>query len=275
MTFCLLHVTLDPVLKRYFVNFLNMLCQFVKSLVIEMPRLIGQQRMCSNVPSSTPEEYFRHCVFLPFFEAFTEQIDETFVKHKSILTKFEILFSSSLSLLPGKDDENAMRILCKSYSSHVGDSVLSAVGEIYLWYSKLQKLEKCPMSPLEGLESCPGGIFSVTQKLLQIMATLPVAASTSERSFSTLRCLESYLRSTIGALRLDGLAFQNIHREVPLSPEEILGESATKPRRLGCSCRMSHPRTHHCYKDLLENTNCGCCLLNNGFTPSSTKCACL
>ncbi|KAL1481574.1 hypothetical protein MTO96_034376 [Rhipicephalus appendiculatus] len=91
--------------------------------------------MRSNVPSSTPEEYFRRCVFLPFLEAFTEQVDERFVKHRSILAQFEVL-PSSLSLLPSKDDENAMRILCESYHSDVGDSVSSAVGELHLWYRK-------------------------------------------------------------------------------------------------------------------------------------------
>lgn len=201
-------------------------------LVIEMPRIVGQQRMRSNVPSSTPEEYFRRCVFLPFLEAFTEQIDERFVKHKSILTQFKVLLPSSLSLLPSKDDENAMRILCESYHSDVGDSVSSAVGELHLWYRKLQRLEKRPMGPLEALQSCPPGIFPVIRKLLQIMATLPVTTSTSERSFSTLRRLKTYLRNTTGALRLNGLALLNIHREVPLSPEEILDELATKPRRL-------------------------------------------
>uniref|UniRef100_L7LXZ9 Putative 52 kDa repressor of the inhibitor of the protein n=1 Tax=Rhipicephalus pulchellus TaxID=72859 RepID=L7LXZ9_RHIPC len=125
-----------------------------------------------------------------------------------------------------------MRILCESCHSDVGDSVSSAVGELRLWYRKLERLEKRRMGPLEAPESCPAGIFPVIRKLLQIMATLPVTTSTSERSFSTLRRLKTYLRNTTGALRLNGLALLNIHREVPLSPEEILDELATKPRRL-------------------------------------------
>lgn len=78
------------------------------------------------------------------------------MKHKSILNKFKTLLLSSLSMLRSKIDENAMRILYESYSCDVGDSVLSAVGELYLWYSELQQLQKRTMGPLEP---CPGGIF--------------------------------------------------------------------------------------------------------------------
>lgn len=61
-------------------------------LVIEMPRLVGQQRMRSNVPSSTPQEYLCRCVLLPFLEAFTEQINEKFLKHKAFLLNLKLCF---------------------------------------------------------------------------------------------------------------------------------------------------------------------------------------
>jgi len=48
--------------------------------------------------------------------------------------------------------------------------------------------------------------------LLTILATLPVTTVTTERSFSTLRRLKTYLRNNIGQDRLTGLALINIYR---------------------------------------------------------------
>ncbi|KAH7932598.1 hypothetical protein HPB52_024277 [Rhipicephalus sanguineus] len=110
--------------------------------------------MRSNVPSSTPEEYF--VVVFSF--------------HFSKLSQNK---SMRDSLLPSNDDENAMRILCESYHSDVGDFVSSAVWELHLWYRKLQRLEKRPMGPLKALESCPPGSFwlgsEYHQEIIHIM----------------------------------------------------------------------------------------------------------
>ncbi|KAE9528193.1 hypothetical protein AGLY_012615 [Aphis glycines] len=58
------------------------------------------------------------------------------------------------------------------------------------------------------------GEFLVWLKLLVILAIFPVTTSASERSFSTLCILKSYLRNTVGENRLNGLALMNIHRYI-------------------------------------------------------------
>jgi len=48
----------------------------------------------------------------------------------------------------------------------------------------------------------------------QLFVTLPLTSATAERSFSTMRRLKSYLKSTIGESRLnDGLAQISINRD--------------------------------------------------------------
>lgn len=48
--------------------------------------------------------------------------------------------------------------------------------------------------------------------LLQLIATLPVTTATKERSFSALKYLKTYLRSTMNQTRLNGLALLYVHR---------------------------------------------------------------
>jgi hypothetical protein len=64
------------------------------------------------------------------------------------------------------------------------------------------------------------------------MATLPVTTCSSERSFSSLRRLKTYLRNTIGEDRLNGLALLNIHRDIKVDPKQVIAELCSTRRRL-------------------------------------------
>ena len=58
-------------------------------------------------------------------------------------------------------------------------------------------------------------------RLLHIGTILPVSIASSERSFSSLRRIKTYLRNKIGEDRLNGLALLNRHRDVDMTPEEV------------------------------------------------------
>ena len=56
-------------------------------------------------------------------------------------------------------------------------------------------------------------MFNQVNKLLHIVLTIPVTTSTAERSFSTLRRLKTYLRSTMSQTRLNHLMLLHIHKD--------------------------------------------------------------
>ncbi|CAF4875906.1 unnamed protein product, partial [Rotaria socialis] len=64
----------------------------------------------------------------------------------------------------------------------------------------------------------------VMNKLFKILWTIPVNTCEYERSFSTLRRIKTYLRSTTGEDRLSGLALLNIEREAEIDYDEIIKE---------------------------------------------------
>ena len=55
--------------------------------------------------------------------------------------------------------------------------------------------------------------FSETLKLTQIALTTPMATAESERCFSTLKRIKSFLRSRMGQDRLNALAMLSIERD--------------------------------------------------------------
>uniref|UniRef100_A0A8C5H9P6 HAT C-terminal dimerisation domain-containing protein n=1 Tax=Gouania willdenowi TaxID=441366 RepID=A0A8C5H9P6_GOUWI len=52
--------------------------------------------------------------------------------------------------------------------------------------------------------------------------TLPVTTCSCERSFSALRWLKNWLRSSMGNNRLSGLAMMHMHKNRALDPEQVL-----------------------------------------------------
>ena len=56
-------------------------------------------------------------------------------------------------------------------------------------------------------------MFPVLGKMLKIFCCLPINSCEAERSFSALRRVKSYLRTTMGQSRLRNLAIMNIERK--------------------------------------------------------------
>ena len=54
-------------------------------------------------------------------------------------------------------------------------------------------------------------VFPNVRKMLIRLMVLPVTSCEAERSFSTLRRVKTYLRSTMAQDRLTGLALMNVH----------------------------------------------------------------
>ena len=61
----------------------------------------------------------------------------------------------------------------------------------------------------------PGHILaSEVHKLLKLYLTVPITSSTSERTFSVMKRLLTYLRSTMSEKRLNNCMLLHIHKDI-------------------------------------------------------------
>ena len=67
-------------------------------------------------------------------------------------------------------------------------------------------------------------LFPETMKIGNLLTVVPASSATAERSFSCLRRLKTWLRSTTSQSRLNSLALLNAHRDYTPSMETVLGE---------------------------------------------------
>lgn len=105
-------------------------------------------------------------------------------------------------------------------------------GEFYVWKNKCNNMEIKLKNALDSLVVCSEDFFPNIFKLLQILGTLPISTATTERSFSTMRRLKTYLRHKTGQERLSGLALLYVRREIILNPSDIVSKFLEKNRRV-------------------------------------------
>ena len=85
------------------------------------------------------------------------------------------------------------------YGSFLDDGLAVCNAEFERWQCKWNRvaLSDRPRTIAETLKACDRAIYPNVSTLLQIFATVPVTIATAERSFSALRLLKTYLRTTM------------------------------------------------------------------------------
>ncbi|WCJ43742.1 hAT family dimerization domain [Euphorbia peplus] len=81
---------------------------------------------------------------------------------------------------------------------------------------------------LKGLDCFPNTVIAY-----RIVLTIPVTVASAERSFSKLKLLKSYLRSTMLQERLNGLALIAIENDLleNIAYEDLVDDFASKKAR--------------------------------------------
>ncbi|XP_071060272.1 zinc finger MYM-type protein 1-like isoform X2 [Pseudochaenichthys georgianus] len=160
---------------------------------------------------------------------------ERFTTLKHVQDKFGILYN--VPDLPHQELMKQAEALAHTLS-HGGQSDLDGK-------ELAQELEHLPDLPSKSMTTLELLKFIHTKQLteiypnlciaLRISATLPVTVASAERSFSKLKLLKTYLRSTMAQERLSGLAVISINHEVggQISYDDVIDDfAARKARRI-------------------------------------------
>lgn len=161
----------------------------------------------------TPEDYYRK-VYYEIFDCILCSLDERFLKNHGFqaANKMETEIVSAVNgrkydiqqvLANFKDDVDPERL--KLHLSMFSDVVKSKELNIASLLDIVNILKK--EQPLANL-------LSELSRLIRFFLTLPVTTCTAERSFSTLRRLKNYLRTTMRQDRLNNIALLNTHKDI-------------------------------------------------------------
>ncbi|XP_050540280.1 uncharacterized protein LOC126904918 [Daktulosphaira vitifoliae] len=166
------------------------------------------------------QEYYKLTLFIPLIDNVINDLKSR-LSHKT-LSCFNLSY-----LLP----ENFLKENSTSYSINESDDIIKTIAdefqillsnekegvssllrfEFKLWKQKWnrEKIENNLINSIcvtKILANCDEEIFPLINRLLTVFITLPISNASAERTFSTLRRLKTWLRSTMSETRLTGLA---------------------------------------------------------------------
>ena len=110
-------------------------------------------------------------------------------------------------------DKNIDRLVT-NYMADLEDDRDLVKEEIHQWKIEWQDVAKKdrPNTAASALKACDKSHFPDVKKLLRILCTLLLTSAECQRTFSCMRRLKSYLRSTMNAQRFNELALLATHR---------------------------------------------------------------
>ena len=88
-----------------------------------------------------------------------------------------------------------------------------------------------PTSLCKTLDAVSPVLYPSIDTILCIMLKMPVTSATAERSFSVLRRLKTYVRSTMNNDRLSSLALMHIHRNFSVYLDKVIEKFVSDKKR--------------------------------------------
>ena len=174
-----------------------------------------------RVNSTQPvKEYYRDNYFNKLFSNVLQELDIRFSKHHSDIFQLQ-------KLLPGRASSDEADRLAETflvaYGQYVEVSEQELSAEIARWLRSWSSIPSSdyPKTVLDAVDQCDSTFYPEVNKLIRILATLPVTTASAERSFSMMRRVKNYLRSTMSDERFTALSLINLHRDMDISIPEI------------------------------------------------------
>ncbi|KAL4588119.1 hypothetical protein LXL04_000999 [Taraxacum kok-saghyz] len=205
--------------------------------VFPQRRLIQRKKRFDESSSSevsfTAEENFRVHYFIYIVDKATSSLEIRFQQFKEYDTLFGFLFPHNLRGIEDKNLKSSCHRLEKALRFEIRSDIDAE--ELYMELKLFETLETSELSnPIDVLKFMKElDYFPNACIAYSILLTIPVTVASAERSFSKLKLLKSYLRSTMTQERLSGLATISIENEIleSINYEELINQFAIKNAR--------------------------------------------
>ncbi|XP_076942325.1 uncharacterized protein LOC143612162 [Bidens hawaiensis] len=162
----------------------------------------------------SPEENFKVNYFLCIVDQAIASLETRFEQYEQYEKLFGFLFPKNLKTL----DETKLKSCCYTLQEALkhGDESDVYADELYLELKLFETfLSSDIVTPLDALNNVvQHGFFPNVVNAYRVLLTIPVTVASAERSFSKLKLLKTYMRSTMSQERLNGLVLISIESDV-------------------------------------------------------------
>ena len=201
-------------------------------------RMFSYETMEDERSNLSPEHYFKVNFFYVVLDTSLSKIEERFATMNDHYSAFSFLSNTNSLKKISKDEKMkyCMNLQIKLSDPNTNDTDINGF-ELCDEIENFLSINKSDINALDILE------FIYTNELLslfpnlsvaiRIFLTLPITVASGERSFSKLKLIKNYLRSTMSQERLSSLSIISIEKEIcsELNMTEIINDFATRKAR--------------------------------------------
>lgn len=169
---------------------------------LQLPRFVKRQNRLSDHPITTPAEYWKVSLFIPYLDSLKTSLEQRFSDENTPAFSIFLLHPSNMLTMGVDELISRARQFCSYYS------LKGFEGEAELWYKLWKDKQMAKQMSIE-LSLCEvykeaEVFFPTIKNALAISLAQPCTTATIERTFSTLRRVKTWLRSTMTESRLNG-----------------------------------------------------------------------
>ena len=164
--------------------------------------------------SSNPCDHYKD-IYMEAIDVITGSIESRF-NQKGYET-YKQLENLVLQAAEGKDYEEELNFVTEFYGSdfnkHSLETQLLTFKTTFPRINNESVTFKDVVNFMKGLSKAQKELFSEVSTLVKLILVLPATNAVSERSFSSLRRIKTYLRTTMSQARLNHLMTLNVHKD--------------------------------------------------------------
>ncbi|XP_068233478.1 uncharacterized protein [Palaemon carinicauda] len=202
-----------------FYDIVQRVCVFWIEPEFEKKRLRTEKRhfgeLCEDQRLEDPESLCRVTIYYRTLDIITTQLNFRFTGLHEVVSSFSVLEPISLQNLYDSELYEKASSFVKIYHNDVSETFTQEIlnmrfalkGEI----SKVSSIKDLANMLIIENHSISASFPEVCTAML-LFLTIPVTTASAERSFSKLKLVKSYLRSTMAQKRLEGLALLSIEQ---------------------------------------------------------------
>ena len=186
-----------------------------------VPCVVSRQRHRSNIPCSSPEDYYRCSVFIPLLDHINAEFETRFGPLQQKAAKLLTLVPSVVA-----DGDLDIKDVAEFYEDDL-PNLCTLDFEARRWERRWSSVETKPDTLETSLKACDADSFPNIHTLLRIACTIPVSSAENERCNSVLKAIKTPMRSTMTNDRLSSLALMKIHRNFPVDVNKVVEDFIT------------------------------------------------
>ena len=188
-----------------------------------------------NQPATTASEYYKRCLTIPLLDQLLNDLESRFSENS--LTSYYGLYLLPSKIVSmehekknGKSWKPLTELVKPFYEFYKEEHFFQ---EIETWRDIVLNHDTPPSNVKNTLKAFQFSGLENVKTSLKILGTIPITSCECERSFSGMRRLVNFCRSTMLEERLNGLALMNFHLDrIPESKKVIDKFGGAKNRRL-------------------------------------------